>query len=38
MCESEDVRSNRIAILKQLGREISTLADLSKLQVEGGEE
>ncbi len=38
MCESEDVRSNRIAILKQLGREFSTLADLSKLQVEGGEE
>ena len=38
MCENEDVRSNRISILKQLGREFSTLADLSKLQVEGGEE
>jgi glycyl-tRNA synthetase beta chain len=38
MCDEDELRSNRIAILKQLGREFSTLADLSKLQVEGGEE
>ncbi|MDX2438831.1 MAG: glycine--tRNA ligase subunit beta [Acidobacteriota bacterium] len=37
MCEDEKVRANRIALLKNLGREFSELADLSKLQVEGGE-
>lgn len=37
MCEDEEVRSNRIALLKQLGRDFSKLADLSKLQVEGGD-
>jgi glycyl-tRNA synthetase beta chain len=38
MCEDEKLRANRIALLKNLGREFSILADLSKLQVEGGEE
>jgi glycyl-tRNA synthetase beta chain len=37
MCEDERVRNNRIALLKQLGRKFMELADLSKLQVEGGE-
>jgi glycyl-tRNA synthetase beta chain len=37
MCEDEEVRSNRIALLKLLGRDFSKLADLSKLQVEGGD-
>jgi len=37
MCEDAKVRANRIALLKNLGREFSELADLSKLQVEGGE-
>ena len=37
MSEKEKERSNRIALLKNLGREFSELADLSKLQVEGGE-
>jgi glycyl-tRNA synthetase beta chain len=37
MCDDEKVRANRIALLKKLGREFSELADLSKLQVEGGE-
>jgi glycyl-tRNA synthetase beta chain len=37
MCEDEKLRANRIALLKNLGREFSILADLSKLQVEGGE-
>jgi glycyl-tRNA synthetase beta chain len=38
MCEDEPVRDNRIALLKELGRHFLKLADLSKLQVEGGEE
>ena len=38
MCEDEKLRANRIALLKNLGREFSILADLSKLQDEGGEE
>ncbi len=38
MCEDEKVRANRIALLKNLGRDFSELADLSKLQVEGGEQ
>jgi glycyl-tRNA synthetase beta chain len=37
MCEDERVRDNRIALLKELGRQFMVLADLSKLQVEGGE-
>ena len=38
MCEDERVRDNRIALLKELGRQFMELADLSKLQVEGGEQ
>lgn len=38
MCEYERVRDNRIALLKELGRQFIKLADLSKLQVEGGEQ
>jgi glycyl-tRNA synthetase beta chain len=38
MCEDGKLRANRIALLKELGREFSQLADLSKLQVEGGEQ
>ena len=38
MAEDESIRANRIALLKQLGRDFLTLADLSKLQVEGGEQ
>jgi glycyl-tRNA synthetase beta chain len=38
MCDDAAVRSNRIALLKQLGTNFLNLADLSKLQVEGGEE
>jgi glycyl-tRNA synthetase beta chain len=37
MCEDERVKDNRIALLKELGRQFMELADLSKLQVEGGE-
>ena len=37
MCEDEDIRDNRIALLKHLGRQFMDLADLSKLQIEGGE-
>jgi glycyl-tRNA synthetase beta chain len=37
MCEDEGVRGNRIALLKELGRQFMELADLSKLQVEGGD-
>ncbi len=37
MCEDDRVRSNRIALLKNLGKNFAELADLSKLQVEGGE-
>ncbi len=37
MCEDERIRDNRIALLKQLGQQFMELADLSKLQVEGGE-
>jgi glycyl-tRNA synthetase beta chain len=37
MCEDEQMRNNRIALLKELGRQFMGLADLSKLQVEGGE-
>ncbi len=38
MSEDESIRANRIALLKQLGRDFLTLADLSRLQVEGGEQ
>ena len=38
MCDDEKLRANRIALLKELGTDFSTLADLSKLQVEGGDE
>ena len=38
MCEDEKLRANRVALLKELGRDFSELADLSKLQVEGGEQ
>jgi len=37
MCEDERVRDNRIALLKKMGRKFMELADLSRLQVEGGE-
>jgi glycyl-tRNA synthetase beta chain len=37
MSDDEAVRRNRIALLKNLGREFLKLADLSKLQIEGGE-
>ncbi|NOZ78834.1 MAG: glycine--tRNA ligase subunit beta [Acidobacteria bacterium] len=37
MAEDERVRANRIGLLKMLGRDFLTLADLSRLQVEGGE-
>ncbi len=37
MCDDERLRDNRIALLKELGRLFMNLADLSKLQVEGGE-
>jgi glycyl-tRNA synthetase beta chain len=38
MAEDPSVRTNRIALLKTLGRDFLTLADLSKLQIEGGDE
>ncbi len=38
MAEDEGVRSNRIALLKGLRRDFLTLADLSKLQVEGADQ
>jgi len=38
MHEDEKLRLNRIALLKRLGREFEKLADLSKLQIEGGDE
>ena len=37
MAEDAAVRRNRIALLKLLGRDFLLLADLSKLQIEGGE-
>ena len=37
MAENENVRANRIALLKLLGRDFLTLADLSILQIDGGE-
>jgi len=35
MAKEQRVRDNRIALLKTLGRDFLTLADLSKLQIEG---
>lgn len=35
MADDEAIRANRIALLKDLGQEFLTLADLSKLQIEG---
>jgi len=37
MTDDERIRGNRIALLKLLGRDFLTLADLSKLQIEGGD-
>jgi glycyl-tRNA synthetase beta chain len=37
MTEDERIRANRIALLQSLGRDFLTLADLSRLQIEGGE-
>ena len=36
MADDPAVRANRVALLKALGRDFLRLADLSKLQVEGG--
>lgn len=38
MAEDERIRANRVALLADLGREFMRLADLSKLQIEGGNE
>lgn len=38
MADDEDVQANRIALLKLLGRDFLTLADLSMLQIDGGEQ
>ncbi|MGD8441709.1 MAG: DALR anticodon-binding domain-containing protein, partial [Holophagae bacterium] len=38
MCDDEELRKNRISLLKNLGRHFLQLADLSRLQVEGGEQ
>ncbi len=37
MAKDERIRANRVGLLKMLGRDFLTLADLSRLQVEGGE-
>ena len=37
MTDDETLRLNRVALLKMLGREFMKLADLSKLQIEGGD-
>ncbi len=37
MADNKDVRANRIALLKLLGQDFLTLADLSILQIDGGE-
>lgn len=36
MCDDEKVRDNRVALLRKLRRDFMTLADLSRLQVDGG--
>ncbi len=38
MADDEQIRNNRIALLKFLGRDFLKLADLSRLQVEGGDQ
>jgi glycyl-tRNA synthetase beta chain len=38
MADDEDVKRNRIALLKLLGRQFSKIADLSRLQIDGGNE
>jgi len=38
MADDETVKANRIALLKQLGAQFMRLADLSRLQIEGGNE
>ena len=38
MSEDLNVRANRIALLKKLGRDFLTLADLSRLRVEGDQQ
>jgi len=37
MTDDERIRANRIALLKMLGRDFLALADLSRLQIDGGE-
>ncbi len=37
MADNKEVRANRIALLKLLGQDFLTLADLSILQIDGGE-
>ena len=37
MADDDRIRTNRIALLKFLGRDFLRLADLSKLQIEGGD-
>jgi glycyl-tRNA synthetase beta chain len=36
MCDDDRIRDNRVALLTKLRREFMTLADLSRLQVDGG--
>jgi glycyl-tRNA synthetase beta chain len=38
MCDDEKTRDNRVALLTSLRQEFMTLADLSRLQVDGGKE
>jgi glycyl-tRNA synthetase beta chain len=36
MCDDEKIRDNRVALLTRLRRDFMTLADLTRLQVDGG--
>ena len=36
MCDEKKIRDNRVALLTNLRRDFMTLADLSRLQVDGG--
>jgi len=38
MDENQKLRDNRVALLTRLRRDFMTLADLSRLQVDGGKE
>ena len=38
MCDDMSIRDNRVALLTRLRRDFMTLADLSRLQVDGGKE